>query len=192
MTLSSILLVFILHTHSALATGGFPWVAANRLMHGALLRCMDVSPQCHAKHQLLWEGGGRRLLFSPWYEFLLELPVRKLNDQAILPVPEAFPSEFPAFHPCESFMGNIPYNEMKIHWERSKSITRQARHPVSESSETIMWSYSLCQSEAIAEFQIAHSELASSLGCQLSRAAFEAVIQWVHPGKPDSSFNNAH
>lgn len=63
-------------------------------------------------------------------------------------------------------MGNIPYNEMKINEERSLSITRQAQYPVSESTETIMESYTLSQLEAIAEFQIAHSELESSCGCQ--------------------------
>ena len=58
---------------------------------------------------------GGRLQFFPSYEFLLELSAKKkLNDQAIPPVPEAVSPEFPAFHPREPFEGNTPYNEMKI------------------------------------------------------------------------------
>lgn len=95
---------------------------------------------------------------------------KKLNDQAVPTVPEAFYPEFLAFPPCEFSKGNIPYYEMKINWERSVSIMCQARYPVSDSSETIMWSYTVCQSKAIAEFQIARSKLESSHGCQLSWA----------------------
>lgn len=148
------------YTCSGLAAGGFPCVDPNSWMQGALLRWMHVSP--HAMLSISFSGGQLRF-------FLRKMSLPELSGVEQI---ECSGHSVSARSSSLSFLSRVLYGKPSLKWGENKpreeyiSVMHQARYPGSESSETIMWSHILSQSEAIAEFRVAHSALESGLGCQ--------------------------
>lgn len=153
-------------------------------MLGALLRCMGVSP--HAMLSVSFSGGQLRLFSRK--ESLPALSGGKI---------ECSGHSVSAWSSSLPFLSRVLYGKPSIKRDENKPREESIYHasgqnPGPESSETIMWSHILSQSEAMAESLIAHSDLESGLGCQSHEHAWAALVRVLLPWVHDSSFNSAH